>query len=57
MPEYTLPGGGPNPDPYGGDELTREVCHRCNGTGCVDTPYSGSDPDCPQCGGEGWVPL
>lgn len=47
-----------------GDPKTGEVwcpgcdmakCLRCSGTGCVDTPYSGSDPSCPECDGEGWV--
>ena len=30
-------------------------CPRCNGTGCVDTPYSDSDPSCPECDGEGVI--
>ena len=31
----------------------KEACARCKGTGAVDTPYSGSDPVCPDCDGEG----
>ena len=25
----------------------------CNGTGAVDAPFSGDDPCCPECDGEG----
>tara|TARA_S200002703_G_scaffold140627_1_gene131989 strand:- start:129 stop:392 length:264 start_codon:yes stop_codon:yes gene_type:complete len=28
-------------------------CENCNGTGAIDAAWSGSDPCCPQCGGEG----
>ena len=24
-------------------------CGKCGGTHCVDTPFSGSDPSCPDC--------
>lgn len=30
-----------------------ELCTRCGGTGAIDTPFSGSDPDCTECNGEG----
>lgn len=30
-------------------------CEHCNGTGAIDTPYSGSDPACPDCDGEGVI--
>lgn len=30
-------------------------CKQCKGTGCVDTPFSGSDPSCPGCDGEGVI--
>lgn len=29
------------------------LCPRCKGTGAVDAPFSGSDPNCPDCDGEG----
>ena len=29
------------------------VCQECAGTGAVDTPFSGSDPSCAECDGEG----
>ena len=29
------------------------VCTPCAGTGAVDTPFSGSDPCCEACAGEG----
>ena len=29
------------------------VCCMCSGTGTIDTPYSGSDPSCPECSGVG----
>ena len=29
------------------------ICSNCNGTGAVDAPYSGADPSCPVCGGDG----
>ena len=32
-----------------------EQCSRCNGTGAIDTPFSGSDPSCPDCDGEGVI--
>ena len=35
------------------DQLLDRTCGRCGGTGCVDTPFSGSDPSCPSCDGEG----
>ncbi|KKN17813.1 hypothetical protein LCGC14_0961950 [marine sediment metagenome] len=28
-------------------------CERCDGTGSIDAPVSGSDPSCPECDGEG----
>ena len=41
------------------DELIAEegwtLCERCAGTGAVDAPYSGSDPSCPKCSGQGAV--
>ena len=30
-------------------------CERCDGTGALDAPFSGSDPSCPDCSGEGKV--
>jgi len=30
------------------------LCMKCRWTGVVDTPYSGSDPSCPDCNGEGY---
>jgi hypothetical protein len=30
-------------------------CERCDGTGAIDAPFSGSDPSCPECDGEGVV--
>jgi len=30
-----------------------EICERCDGTGAIDAPFSGSDPSCPECDGEG----
>ena len=30
-------------------------CVRCNGTGIIDAPFSGSDPSCPNCDGEGRI--
>lgn len=32
-----------------------DFCERCKGTGCIDTPFSGSDPGCPDCAGEGVI--
>lgn len=29
------------------------VCAHCAGTGAQDAPFSGSDPMCSECGGEG----
>jgi DnaJ-class molecular chaperone len=57
MPQYQLPNGEPNPDPYFDDVVAYEVCHVCDGSGAVDTPYSANDPCCPNCGGEGKVAL
>ncbi len=34
---------------------TDETCQRCDGTGVLGTPYSGSDPSCPDCSGEGVI--
>lgn len=31
-------------------------CQRCSGTGAIDAPFSGSDPSCPECDGEGTIP-
>lgn len=28
-------------------------CERCGGLGTIDAPFSGSDPVCPDCDGEG----
>lgn len=28
-------------------------CETCGGSGAVDAPFSGSDPSCPACDGEG----
>ncbi len=41
--------------PKGGmpDFDTMPSCERCHGTGAVDTPFSGFDPVCPDCDGEG----
>lgn len=36
-------------------ELETWPCDECEGTGSVDTPFSGSDPCCPECDGEGVV--
>ncbi len=33
----------------------REECDPCLGTGSVDAPFSGSDPCCDECGGQGSV--
>ncbi|MCP4899868.1 MAG: hypothetical protein GY906_23110 [bacterium] len=30
-------------------------CERCDGTGSIAAPFSGSDPSCPDCDGEGLV--
>ncbi len=30
-------------------------CERCQGTGGIDTPFSDSDPCCPDCDGEGVI--
>jgi DnaJ-class molecular chaperone len=30
------------------------ICENCNGTGAIDAPFSGSDPCCPECDGEGF---
>lgn len=32
-----------------------ESCNHCGGTGSVDTPFSGSDPVCPKCDGDGRI--
>ena len=32
-----------------------QTCERCNGTGVIDAPWSGSDPSCPDCSGEGRI--
>lgn len=38
------------------DPITEaEPCAYCKGTGAVDAPFSGSDPCCPECDGEGTV--
>ncbi len=37
------------------DNPTPTACTRCNGTGAIDAPFSGSDPSCPECDGEGVV--
>jgi hypothetical protein len=34
-------------------ECGHMVCRACGGTGAIDTPFSGSDPSCEPCGGEG----
>ena len=39
--------------PIGEDEAWCEICERCHGTGAIDTPFSGSDPGCPDCAGFG----
>ncbi len=31
------------------------ACTNCGGTGAVDTPFSGSDPCCPECDGDGFI--
>lgn len=31
------------------------VCPKCKGTGCIDTPFSDSDPSCDECSGEGVI--
>lgn len=33
------------------------VCERCGGDGVIDAPYSGSDPSCPACAGEGEIEI
>jgi DnaJ-class molecular chaperone len=33
------------------------VCEMCGGDGCIDAPYSGSDPSCPSCDGEGEIEV
>lgn len=37
--------------------LFEDMCENCHGTGCVDTPFSGSDPSCSVCDGTGSVPA
>lgn len=32
-----------------------EKCERCDGTDAIDTPFSDSDPSCPDCDGEGYI--
>lgn len=34
-----------------------ETCDRCSGTGCIDTAWSGIDPSCPDCDGEGVIHM
>jgi DnaJ-class molecular chaperone len=34
-------------------ECGHMVCRACAGTGAVDAPFSGSDPSCQECDGEG----
>ena len=34
-------------------EQAAEPCARCSGTGAVDTAFSGSDPVCSNCDGDG----
>lgn len=34
-------------------DAEEEECETCKGTGCVDAPFSVSDPCCPDCDGEG----
>ena len=36
---------------------TERWCETCDGIGAIDAPWSGSDPSCPDCGGEGKVPV
>jgi hypothetical protein len=40
-----------------GCECETVPCTRCNGTGAIDAPFSGSDPSCPECDGEGVKPA
>ncbi len=35
------------------DSALELACDECGGHGCVDTPYSGSDPSCASCDGTG----
>ncbi len=37
------------------DEKLLHACPNCRGHGSVDTPCSGNDPSCPDCGGEGII--
>lgn len=32
-----------------------ELCNNCDGTGSIDTAFSGGDPSCPQCDGGGTI--
>jgi len=36
-------------------EPEKEPCPKCGGTGCLDTPFSDSDPCCEECAGSGEV--
>lgn len=48
----------PSMDKIEANRLAREgiyKCERCDGTGAIDAPFSGSDPSCPECDGEGVV--
>lgn len=31
------------------------LSERCDGAGAIDAPFSGSDPSCPDCSGEGVI--
>lgn len=30
------------------------ICNMCDGAGCMDTPFSGSEPGCEMCSGRGY---
>lgn len=38
---------------HGWEKLHSVSCPRCHGTGAIVAPFSGSDPSCPECDGEG----
>lgn len=48
-----------NPPPYRDVGFCKAsdmvLCEDCGGTGCKDTPHSGSEPGCETCSGEGFL--
>lgn len=35
----------------------RRICHMCNGDGEVENPPPGSNNECPECSGTGYLPT